>query len=293
MRASDLRVLLQSYYGIRLALVSTYFLSRHLFPESKAQKPSSFLPGATQEFDIAAFAVILLVRGSRNAASVAEFADTVVFYFQLLAAACFYLSDFTAFCRFSVALIAVALAVPKPVVDCGSCVQYLTPLDVFRLLPKVPVVPSRRVVDDTKEPVTKAAGKKGASSAATADKPVTNGADPNRPRMIVVVGRGGTDNVLATVAEIARDRRAAASNEQPGHPDPVRFGYVDAQRYGAVASSDLGVDIGVLSLSLPSVLEIAGGEITRRLPPIAEDGSVTSVKLEASGLVRFFHLDSA
>jgi hypothetical protein len=298
--AEALRVLLEPYYVARFSLAVSYLFVRLLFPGCAAQKQSSFVPGLTQEADIASFAIILLLRGARNAASVAELADTLALYGQLLAAALLYLTDFDAFLRFVAVLIAVAIVLPKPVVRCGSLVRWLTPLDVFRLLPRASAVPSKKAGDPAppssgEAARTTATGTKSTSSAPAA-KPAAPKAtaavassqpDPSRPRTILVVGRGGCDNLLATVCGIVRERR-----EWLGGSDPVSFGYLDAKRYAAAATSDLGIDVGAFSLCVPSILEIVDGEVTRRLPPVAEDGAVTSVKLDAMGLKRYFRLEA-
>lgn len=279
----DARGLLRPYYGLRLALIAGYFVLRASFPLAAAQKPSSFLPaGLTQEVDMLILVAMIVGQRFRNVASPGEAVDTAIFYALALEGVLLYLTDLSAFLGFVFAFAALAAALPKPLVDCGGLVRRLSPLDAFRLLPGGSVSPDRRVGDGGHGYPADEEASRALRTAATQPPP--------GPRTIVVIARSPADHVLGAVSGIARARQAALGSSG-GPADPVSFAFLDASRYGDIASSDLGVDAGLFSMQLSAVLEVAGGRVTRRLPPVATDGTVTTVKLDAAGLRRFFHLD--
>lgn len=280
---ADVRGLMRPFYGLRLALVAGYFLARGSFPHAAAQRASSFLPaGLTQEVDMLILAAMIAGQRLRNAASPGEAFDTSIFYALALEGILLFLTDLSAFLWFAFAFAALSVALPRPAVDCGDIVRRLSPLDAFRLLPGGSVSPDRRVGDSGH-------GYPADEEASRAMRTAATQAPPG-PRTIVVVARSASDHVLGAIAGIARSRHDASTSSS-SDPDPVSFAFLDASRYGDIASSDLGVDAGLFSMQLPSVLEVAGGRVTRRLPPVATDGTVTTIKLDAAGLRRFFHLD--
>ena len=283
-RLDDARLLLRPYYHFRILAVLGYVAVRAYFPFAAAQKPSSFFPaGLTQEVDMLVLALMIAGQRLRNVASFGEAADMVLFYTLALEGVLLYLTDLTAFLQFGIALAALYVAIPRPAIDCADVVRRLSPLDTFVLLPGGSVSPDRRVGEDGHGVPADEAASRMARTAAVQP--------PTGPRTIVVVGRGGSDHVLRTVADIARARRDALRGAAASGPDPVSFAYLDALRYGDIAASDLGVDAGPFSTQVPSVLEVAGGRVVRRLPAIGTDGAVTIVKLDAAGLRSFFKLD--
>lgn len=285
LRLSDARMLMRPYYFVRLVLIACYFVGRQYYPRALAQKPSSFLPaGMTQEVDMLILVAMIVGQRLRNAASFGEIADTVVFYSLALEAVLLYLTDLSAFLRFVFIFAALKVILARPAINCADLIRRLSPLDALKLLPSASVVPDRRVGDKGHGyPADEAAAKAQRTAAVQGH---------NGSRTIVVVGTHGTDHVLGVVATIARERREARRRSPDiDAPDPVSFAYIDAARYGDVVSSDLGVDAGLFSMQLPSVLEISEGRVVRRLPPVGTDGTVSTVKLDYNGLRRFFSLD--
>ena len=103
----------------------------------------------------------------------------------------------------------------------------------------------------------------------------------SRPRWIVLAGWRRADYLLPEFCALATAARDAGT----------RFGYVDLQAFPE-AAVDLGVELGPMSMQVPSVFLLEAGQAkpTKRLPYLDAEGNAKNIKLDRKAIAIFFNV---
>ena len=99
-------------------------------------------------------------------------------------------------------------------------------------------------------------------------------------RWVVLVGKRRADYLINDFAALATS----------AHSKGTRFAYMDLCRWPETAAP-LGIDVGLLSMQVPSVLLLEPGNAspTKRLPYL-EDGEAKNVRLDRRAIEIFFNI---
>lgn len=256
---------LAASWAVNAAVIASYALFRAPYAGSPcAAHSDSYLiklgiapSGATQEFDLILFTVVLAAQKWRRSSNVQEFVGTLLWYLQLAIGALLALTSLRPCVAYAALLTACWSLLPSPPVPMGGgrAFSVLTPYELAVL-------------------ASRAAKESGCFGAAGGFK---------KDSAIVFAAASRGDEAAYSCIEAFR--------RSPNH----QLFYADLTTFPEMAA-ELDVDLSTLSLELPSVLQLkpdGSGKADRRLPIKGEaDGDtparVKTVKLGVTNLRVYF-----
>jgi hypothetical protein len=211
------------------------------------------IPGLTQEADIIAVTIALLFHRYRRSSSLAAFASTAVLYGNLAVTVLWYLSCSRLWPLAIAVMAALLITNREPNISAG--LTWISTAELTAL---------------TVSPKHSAVGKNNSK----VENSITQG---RKLVFFVLMVRNRSDTLRSAFLRLAKQYGNASR----------RFVAIDLGQCPDAAAA-VGIDVGLLSLSIPVVLEITEGKVVARLPPA--DAGFGSVVMNEFNIIKYFRL---